>query len=115
MADWDLWREFSAAVVLAGNRSIPVCRMTPGLRKKILGSAVAPQLADEQLAVVEVGGVLIAVIEWRIWVRVRHAGLGPAVMAAGESNGIDGINALLSEHGFGQAEPPPAVRGASDD
>jgi hypothetical protein len=111
MADWDLWREFSAAVVLAGNRSIPVCRMTPGLRKKILGAAAAPQLSDEQLAVVEVGGVLIAVIAWKVWVKVRRTGLGPVVLSAGEAGGIDGINAVLAEHELGQAEPPPGMGG----
>jgi hypothetical protein len=75
---------------------------------------VEPQLSDEQLAVVEVGGVLIAVIEWKLWVRVRRAGLGPVVLSAGEAGGLDGINALLSEHGLGQAEPPPGMGGSDE-
>jgi hypothetical protein len=109
MADWNLWQEFGAAVVLGGNRSIPVCRMTPGLRKSILGDEAAPGLSDEQLAAVEVGGVLIAVIWWRTWSRIRQAGLGPAVLAAGEADGLDGINALLAEHKLGFAQPPPGA------
>jgi hypothetical protein len=113
VADWKLWQEFSAGVLLGGNRSIPVCRMSPGLRKKIHGSETAPQMTDEQLAAVEVGGVLIAVLSWKVWLKVRNAGLGPALLSAGEARGLDGINAVLTEHGLGQAEEPPAMREAA--
>lgn len=114
MADWDLWQEFNAAVLLGGNRSIPVCRMTPGLRKGILGEQSTPMLSDEQLAAVEVGGEVIAVIWWKTWSRIRMAGLGPAVLAAGEADGLDGINALLAEHKIGYALPPGAGGGKDE-
>jgi hypothetical protein len=110
MADWDLWREFTAAVTV-GTRSIPVCRMTPGLRKGILGDQAAPAPSEGQLAAVEVGGELIALIWWKTWSRIRVTGLGPAVLAAGEADGLDGINAVLREHGLGLAQPPPAREG----
>ena len=76
MADWALWREFNAAVLLDGKRSIPVCRMTPGLRKGILGDQAAPAPSEEQLAAVEVGGELIALMTWQTWTRVRR---GPGI------------------------------------
>ena len=117
MADWDLWQEFNAAVLLDGKRSIPVCRMTPGLRKSILGDQPAPVLGDEQLAAVEVGGVLIALMTWQVWTRVRRMGLGSAVLAAGEAGGLDGINALLAERGFGisRALPPGPIQGPAEE
>lgn len=112
MADWTRWQEFTAAVMLTGNRSIPVCRMTPGLRKAVLGDDVAPQAGEEQMAAMEVGGVLIAVMTWQVWTRVRRLGLGPAVLKAGEADGLEGINALLASHGFGYERAlPPLVRG----
>jgi hypothetical protein len=114
LTGWDRWQEFTAAVLLGGNRSIPVCRMTPGLRKSILGDQAAPAPSEEQLAVVEVGGELIAVIWWKTWTRIRRAGLGPAVLAAGEADGLDGINALLAEHKLGQAKPPPGMGGSDE-
>jgi hypothetical protein len=111
MADWHLWQEFNVAV-LVGSRSIPLCRMTPGLRKTVLGGqAVAPAATDEQLAAVEVGGELIALIWWKTWSRIRQLGLGPAVLNAAEASGLAGINALLAEHELGQAKPPPATGG----
>jgi hypothetical protein len=110
MADWQLWQEFNAAVMV-GSRSIPVCRMTPGLRKTVLGDQVAPALSEEQLAAVEVGGELIALIWWKTWSRIRQLGLGPAVLNAAEASGLAGINALLKEHELGQAKPPPATGG----
>jgi hypothetical protein len=111
MADWKLWQEFNAAVMV-GSRSIPLCRMTPGLRKTILGDqAAVPAATDEQLAAVEVGGELIALIWWKTWSRIRQRGLGPAVLNAAEASGLAGINALLAEHELGQAKPPPATGG----
>lgn len=108
MADWGLWQEFSAAALVGGSRSIPVCRMTPGLRKAVLGQAAAvPALTEEQMAAVEVGGTLIALIPWKTWLQVRRLGLGAAVMAAGKACGLDGINALLAEHNLELAVPPP--------
>jgi hypothetical protein len=110
MADWNLWQEYTAAVMV-GSRSIPVCRMTPGLRKTILGDQAAPAPTEEQLAAVEVGGELIALIWWKTWSRIRQLGLGPAVLNAAEASGLAGINALLAEHELGQAKPPPATGG----
>ncbi len=109
MADWDLWQEFNAAVLLDGKRSIPLCRMTPGLRKSVLGDQTGPVLSEEQLAAVEVGGELIAVMTWQVWTRVRRAGLGSAVLAAGEAGGLEGINALLARHGFGLSRALPPI------
>ena len=80
--------------------------MTPGLRRDILGNVVAPKRTDEQLAAVEVGGELVAVIAWRVWVRVRQASAGPEVLTAAERGGLPAINEVLSERGLGWADPP---------
>ena len=106
VTDWLLWQEFTGAVKIAGKRSIPVARMTPGLRKEIIGDDAAPVLSDEQLAAVEVGGELIALLPWRVWAGARGAGLAHAVLEAGEAGGLDAINVLLGRAGLGQAAPP---------
>jgi hypothetical protein len=104
--DWELWQEFVGSVKLPGQRSIAVARMTPGLRKAIIGEVAEPVLSDEQLAAVEVGGELIAVIKWHVWRRVREARLGADLLAAGERDGLAGINELLAGAGLGSADPP---------
>ena len=61
-------------------------------------------LIDKQLALVEIGGELIAVLAGRVWARVRQAHAAD-VLAAGEAGGLDAINCLLAERGLGWADP----------
>jgi hypothetical protein len=110
LADWGLWQEYLAGVKIAGERSIPLLRSTPGLRAAILGAGEVPALSDEQMALVEVGGELIAVLSWRVWVRVRQARAVPDLLAAGERGGLAAMNELLGAWGLGWADPPPPER-----
>lgn len=111
LADWHLWREYLTATQLGGARSIPLLRSTPGLRREILGQDAEPSLTDEQLALVEVGGQLVALLPWRVWVRVRQAHAVPDLLAAGERGGLAAINELLAARGLGWADPPPPEKG----
>ena len=111
MADWQLWHEFAVASVPGGKRSIPLFRLTPKLRRQILGfdDELAPPMTDEQYAAMEVGGDLMALIPLRVWVKIRQSGSAADVLAAGESGGLTAINELLAARGLGMAYPPWAV------
>jgi hypothetical protein len=111
----DRFAEFRSGIVTSAGLAPPVVRLSSGLRERALGGGDL-ELTDEQLALAEVGGVLIAVIRWRVWVRIRQAGMGPAVLAAGRDGGLPAINELLAQHGLGWAEqpPPPEERRIAD-
>jgi hypothetical protein len=73
----------------------------------MLGPAVAPERADEELAAEDVNGELMADISVSVWSRIRLAGLEHAVLVAAERGGLTDINSLIGQVGSGQAEAPP--------
>ncbi len=100
--DRQLWREYSRVT-----RGLAAVRWSRGLRAIMLGPAVEPERTDEELAVEDVHGDLVAVIPISVWSPIRLAGLDHAVLVAAEFGGLDAINVLIGPAGCGQAHPPP--------
>ena len=68
----------------------------------MLGPGKAHEHTDEELAADEVGGELLAAIQFPAWSHVRSAGMDHALLAAAELGGLAAINILLR-----QANLPP--------
>jgi Replication protein len=100
--DGNLWREFGRVT-----RSLAAVRWSRGLRAVMLGPATEPERTDEELAAEDVGGDLLAVIQFPVWSRIRTVGLEHAVLVAAEVGGVGAVNARISQAGCGQALSPP--------
>ncbi len=92
--DRDLWHEIGRVT-----RGLAAVRWSPGLRAVMLGSAIEPELTDEELAAEDVDGDLLAVIQFPVWSRIRAAGLDHAVLVAAENGGLAAVKALLGQAG----------------
>jgi hypothetical protein len=90
--DRDLWREYSRVT-----RSLAAVRWSRGLRALMLGPVTEPERTDEDLAAENVGGQLLAAIQFPVWARIRTAGLEHALLVAAENSGLAAINALISQ------------------
>jgi hypothetical protein len=73
----------------------------------MLGPATEPERTDEELAAEDVGGNLLAVIQFPVWSRIRTVGLEHAVLVAAEDGDLAAVNARISQAGCGQALSPP--------
>jgi len=73
----------------------------------MLGPATEPERTDEELAAEDVGGNLLAVIQFPVWSCIRIAGLKQAVLLAAEDGGVAAVSARISQAGCGQALSPP--------
>jgi hypothetical protein len=71
------------------------------------GPATEPERTDEDLAAENVGGNLLAVIQFPVWSRIRSAGFEHALLVAAENVGPIAVNALIGCAGRGQALPLP--------
>ncbi len=100
--DRGLWREYSQVT-----RGLSAVRWSRGLRQVILGPATEPERTDEELADENVGGKVLAVIQFPIWSRIRSAGLEHAMLVAAEDGGLAAVNSLIRQAGCGQALSPP--------
>ena len=67
--DRDLWHEYAVT------RSLAAVRWSRGLRATVLGTAMAPERSDKELATHDVCGCLLAVINLHVWARIRNSGL----------------------------------------
>jgi hypothetical protein len=90
--DRDLWREYCRVI-----RSLAAVRWSRGLRKAMLGPAKEPERTDEELAIEDVGGNLLAIIQFPVWSRLRAAGLEHAVLVAAEDGGLAAARAIISQ------------------
>jgi hypothetical protein len=93
--DRDLWREYDRVV-----RNLAAVRWSRGLRVAILGPAVEPLPADEDLAAEDVNGQLAAVIPFPVWSRIRVAGLDHVVLVAAEHGGAVEVDLLIAHVGW---------------
>ena len=109
LGDWQLWQEYSRGILAGGQRSIAITRHSPGLRARI-GAPAQPALTDEQLAAIEVGGQLLAVIPQWAWRRVRLRRKAAELLAAAEAGGLPGLNAWLTSAGLPPAEASDPAR-----
>jgi hypothetical protein len=100
--DGNLWREFGRVT-----RSLAAVRWSRGLRVAMLGPAKESERTDEELAAEDVGGNLLAVIQFPVWSRIRTVGLEHAVLVAAEDGGMAAVNARISQAGCGHALSPP--------
>jgi hypothetical protein len=89
--DQRLWHEYSRVT-----RNLSAVRWSGGLRSVMLVPVAARDRTDEELAIDEVDGELVAMIPIGVWSCVRLAGLEHAVLVAAENGGLDAISALLS-------------------
>ena len=94
----DLWREYSRVT-----HCLAAVRWSRGLRAVMLGPGTEPERSDEQLAAQDIGGNLLAVIEFPAWSRIRTSGLEHAVLVAAEAGGLAAVNTLLRQAGCGHA------------
>ena len=95
--DRDLWREYGRIT-----RHLGAVRWSHGLRSIMLGRGTEQGHTDEELAADDVGGELVAVIQFPAWSRARTVGMDHALLAAAERGGLAAINVLLR-----QAHLPP--------
>ena len=88
--DRNLWHEYARAT-----RSLAAVRWSRGLRSIVLAPAAAHQHTDEEMASLDVGGELLAVIQLSTWSRMRTAGLELALLVSAEHGGRDAIDGLV--------------------
>jgi hypothetical protein len=67
----------------------------------MLGPAAEPERGDEELAVEDVNGNLVAVIPLPAWARIRSDGLEHAVLVAAERGGPVEVDSLTAQTGWG--------------
>jgi hypothetical protein len=108
--DRDLWREYSRVT-----RSLAAVRWSRGLRAAMLGAVSDPERTDNDLAAEDIGGSLLAVIQFPAWSRIRAEGLEHALLVAAETGGLTAVNALISQVTGSPARILPETPSASSE
>jgi len=85
-----LWHEYRRVT-----RSLAAVRWSRGLRAAMLGPMSASDQTDEDLAVQDVAGQLVTVIELPVWSRIRTAGIEHVVLVVAECGGQAAVDVLL--------------------
>jgi hypothetical protein len=93
-------------------RSLPAVRWSRGLRAAMLGPASDPERPGNDLAAEDIGGSLLAVIQFPAWSRIRAAGLEHALLVAAEKGGLTAVNGLIAQVTGSPALPMPETRPA---
>jgi hypothetical protein len=90
-SDRNLWREYGRVT-----RSLAAVRWSRGLRAGI-GPMAEIEHSDEELAAEDVGGDLLAVIDFPAWSRIRTVTLEHALLVAAERGGLRALNVVLCQ------------------
>ncbi len=98
--DRNLWHEYSHVT-----RGLAAVRWSRGLRDVILGPCAESELTDEQLAVEDVSGHLIAAMPPATWSRIRRAGLDLAALVSVEHGGLRALKALIGDSSCRVTDP----------
>jgi hypothetical protein len=88
--DRDLWHEYRLVT-----RGLAAVRWSRNLRAVMLGPTAPGGKTDEELAVEDVDGALVAAIPLALWARIRLAGLDHAVLIASENGSFDGVDTFI--------------------